>query len=641
MKKINLLFSTVLILLKLNSNGQAIYDWALKFGGTPMGTSADEGRTVKTDNSGNVYIAGSFFGTADFDPGPGTQTITSAGSGDGYIAKYDANGNFLAVYTFTNNLDCKLYSIDIDNAGNIVATGNFQGTVDFDPTAGFYGLSTPSGYDFFVLKLNANGSFAWAVKIGASGVSDFGYSIDADFNNDILVTGSFLGNIDFNPGAGTNNLLSTSGGDAFVLKLTSAGVYAWAFNIGNGTNSVDCGNAIRSDVSGNVFVGGYFQGICDFDPSVANYTLATTGTQNGFMAKYSALGNFIWAKQYDGTGISSINDLSINASGDVYSVGSFTGAIDADAGPATYIINSISALNDIFILRSDGLGNFVWADKVGAAGDDAPNTISTDATGLYYAGYFTGTVDFDPSTVNTHTLTSLGYKDFFVSKLDLNGNHLFSYGGGNLGGDEKIYGIATPSVNLIYLAGTFYGTVDFNPNPLVNNSLTSTGGMDAFLLKLKPCAETLSLTPLTTTICSGSSTTLTASGSTNFSWSTGATSSVIVVTPTNTTNYVVTASFTTGCVDTKTAQVQVNLCTNVSENNISQSNALIYPNPSNGTFNLLVKQRGIYKILNALGQAVKIIEVSNPDEQIYLENFSNGVYYLIGKDIISKIIVTK
>lgn len=640
MKKINLLFSAVLILLKLNSNGQAIYDWALKFGGTPMGTSADEGRSVKTDNAGNVYIAGSFFGTADFDPGPGTQTITSAGSGDGYIAKYDANGNFLAVYTFTNNLDCKIYSIDIDNAGNIVATGNFQGTVDFDPTAGFYGLSTPSGYDFFVLKLNSNGTFAWAVKIGASGVSDYGYSIDADFNNDILVTGSFLGNIDFNPGAGTNNLLSTSGGDAFVLKLTSAGIYAWAFNIGNGTNSIDCGNAIHSDAAGNVYVGGYFQGICDFDPSVSNFTLSTTGTQNGFVAKYNALGNFIWAKQFDGTGVSSVNDCDLHSSGDLYVAGTFTGNIDADPGASVSTISTVGA-GDIFIVKINNLGNFISVYKVGGTGDDAPACITSDASGVYFGGYFSGTVDFDPSVVNTHTISSLGYKDFFISKMDLNGNHLFSYGIGNVGGDEKAYGIATPSTNLIYVAGTFYSTVDFNPNPLVINTLTSTGGMDAFLLKLKPCVETLSLTPLTTTICSGSTTTLTASGSTNFSWSTGATSSVIVVTPTNNTNYVVTASFTTGCVDTKTAQVQVNLCTNVSENNISQSNALIYPNPSNGTFNLLVKQAGTYKIVNALGQAVKIIEVNNPDEQIYLENFSNGVYYLIGKDIVSKIIVTK
>ncbi len=640
MKKINILFSAVLILLKLNSNGQAIYDWALKFGGTPMGTSADEGRTVKTDNTGNVYVAGSFFGTADFDPGPGTQTITSAGSGDGYIAKYDASGNFLAVYTFTNNLDCKIYSIDIDNAGNIVATGNFQGTVDFDPTAGFYGLSSPSGYDFFVFKLNSNGTFAWAVKIGASGVSDYGYSIDADFNNDILVTGSFLGNTDFNPGAGTNNLVSTTGGDVFVLKLTSAGVFAWAFNIGNGTNSIDCGNAIHSDAVGNVYVGGYFQGICDFDPSVSNFTLSTTGIQNGFVAQYNASGNFIWAKQFDGTGKSDVADFNLHSSGDLYVATTFTGNIDADPGAGVSIISTGSA-GDIGIVKINSSGNFAWSYQVGGTGDDSPLSITSDLSGVYFSGYFTGTVDFDPSTVNTQTLTSLGYKDFFISKMDLNGNHLFSYGTGNSGGDEKAYAIATPSTNLVYVAGTFYSTVDFNPNPLVSNTLTSTGGMDAFLLKLKPCTETLSLTPLTTIICSGSSASLTASGSTNFSWSTGATTSVIVVSPTNTSNYVVTASFTTGCVDTKTAQVQVNLCTGVNENKNSENNVLIYPNPNNGTFNILLNKTGVYKIANALGQVVKTIESNKSEENIYVNDLSSGIYYLIGENIISKISVAK
>ncbi|MBL7909628.1 MAG: T9SS type A sorting domain-containing protein [Bacteroidia bacterium] len=638
MKKLNLVFVISLCLLKINCNAQAIFDWALNCGGALTGTSADEARVVKTDNSGNVYVAGSFYGTADFDPGPGTQIITSAGSGDGYIAKYDANGNFLAVYTFTNNLDCKVYSIDIDNAGNIVAVGNFIGTVDFDPSAGFYGLSSPSSYDFFVLKLNAVGAFAWAIKIGSSGADDNALSVCTDASSNVLVTGSFNGSADFDPGIGITNL-SSSNYDAFVLKLTSVGVFSWAFNIG-GAGASDRGNAIHVDPANNVFLGGYYQGTADFDPNAGTAILTSTGAQSGYLAKYSALGSFVWVKQFDGAGASSINDFNLSATGEIYAAGSFTGTIDADAGTGTTNISSL-ALNDIFVTKINNLGNFAWVNQVGGIGDDAPTSIATDASGVYFAGYFSNIVDFDAGSVGTYTIASNGAKDFFVSKIDLNSNHLFSYGIGNSASNEIGFSITTPSNNLIYVAGTFSGTVDFNPYSFGVNNFTSTGGYDAFLLKLKPCTQTISLTASSTTLCAGSNATLAASGTNNsYTWSTGATSSVVIVTPTISTTYSVTGYFlTTGCTDTKTVDVQVLGCNGLHEFSYTQADYLVYPNPNSGSFILRAEQSGTYKLTNILGEVVKVFEISDIATQIYLNNLSSGIYYLNYKQTSKKIII--
>lgn len=604
-------------------HAQVEYAWSNHIGAT----SADDARVVTLDNSGNVYIAGSFRGTTDFDPGPGVFTVTSAGGDDGYIAKYDASGNFLSAFTFSNTLNCKVYSIDVDNLGNIVATGDFNGTVDFDPTAGVFTLSSPTNSDFFVAKINSNGTFAWAMKAGVNGVDDRGLGIKVDLSNDIVVTGYFIGNVDFNPGPGVNNLLSSGGGDSFVLKLTSSGVYSWAFNIGNGVNSTDAGNSLDIDPTGNIYVGGFFQAICDFDPGPSTYTLSATGAQDGYLAKYTSAGNFIWAKQLDGTGKCQLNSLNIDPNGNVYSTGSFTGSIDFDGDAPSYTLASASSTNDIFVVKYSSAGAFIWANKIGGLYDDNGYALVSDNSGVYVTGSFSNTVDFDPS-ISTNTIAALGYRDFFITKLDGSGNHVFTKAFGSSVDNDISYGVASPSANVIYLTGSFGGPIDLNPSPFSNTLTTSYGNYDIFMLKLMPCSQTISLTASNASICLGSSATLSASGSTTLNWSTGPTTPTILVTPTITTNYSVSGSFTTGCVDTKTIDVVVVVCAIVNEDVKEPSNYSIYPNPTTGEFTIAAKNYSTplsCEIYNNLGELI-YVDLINEKSDIKLNQIPAGVY---------------
>ena len=63
--------------------GDSKFSWAKGMGGT----SFDSGNSIIVDSSGNVYTTGYFNGTVDFDHGPGTFNLTSAGSEDIYISK--------------------------------------------------------------------------------------------------------------------------------------------------------------------------------------------------------------------------------------------------------------------------------------------------------------------------------------------------------------------------------------------------------------------------------------------------------------------------------------------------------------------------------------------------------------------------
>jgi hypothetical protein len=89
-----------------------------------------------------------------------------------------------------------------DAAGNSYYTGMYSATTDFDPGPGVFTLTSSSGLDLFVLKLDAAGNFVWAVSFG-SPVSQVAYHVRADNNGHVYVAGWFSDSVDFDPGPGT------------------------------------------------------------------------------------------------------------------------------------------------------------------------------------------------------------------------------------------------------------------------------------------------------------------------------------------------------------------------------------------------------------------------------------------------------
>lgn len=164
------------------------------------------GWSIDVDASGNVYTAGNFVGTADFDPGIGTCMLTAgnASSGDVFVLKLNAAGNFVWAKQFTGEYP---RGITI-HANNVYVTGMFAGTTDFDPGPGVYtitatGPGTPAGNhkNQFLVKFDLSGNFVWAAHIGSTLFSQgVGLAIDALSN--IYCTGYFEGPADFDPGQG-------------------------------------------------------------------------------------------------------------------------------------------------------------------------------------------------------------------------------------------------------------------------------------------------------------------------------------------------------------------------------------------------------------------------------------------------------
>jgi len=350
--------------------------------------------------------------------------------------------------------------------------------VDFDPGSGTFNLNSPGSFDIFISKLDAAGNFIWAKQMGGPG-EDVSYSISLDASANVYTTGYLNGTAEFNPGPGTFNLISAGGIDIFISKLDSAGNFVWVKQIAGTFGEI--GNSIAIDALGYVYTTGSFTGTVDFEPGPGTFNLSSAGDDDIFISKLDNAGNFVWAKQMGGTDEDISFSISLDSSGNVYTTGYFEGTVDFDPGIGTFSLTSVGG-DDIFISKLDSAGNFRWAKQMGGANFDGGNSIGLDASGnVYTTGYFEGIADFDPG-VGSFDLTSAGFYDIFISKLDTAGNFVWAK---QIGGtrSDNCNSIILDAFSNIYTTGSFMETVNFNPGAGTFN-LTSAGNSDVFILKL-------------------------------------------------------------------------------------------------------------------------------------------------------------
>jgi len=178
--------------------------WSERFGGSDV----DFGYDVAVDGSNNVFVTGAFKGSADFGGG----VLTSAALYDAFVVKLSANGVHLWSKRFGSTSNDYAYRVAVDGSGDVVLTGEFQGTVDF----GGGSLVSAGGSDSFLAKYaGANGGHLWSKRFGAS-LSDSGWAVATDGNDAVLATGYFQGVASFGGGSFT----SAGGTDLYLLKLS-------------------------------------------------------------------------------------------------------------------------------------------------------------------------------------------------------------------------------------------------------------------------------------------------------------------------------------------------------------------------------------------------------------------------------------
>ena len=304
---------------KYDPNGNVL--WVRDVAGSAG--AIDEGYALAVDGSGNVAVAGSFQNTATF----GTTALTSGGSFDSFVTKLNSSGQFLwARATIGSGSSVAQTSgLAFDPSGDVIATGLFAGSVNFNTAASPLTLPYAGSDDIFVQKLGPSGNNLWAESFGSPDI-DEGYGVVADASGNIYVSGTFSDTVNFNPGSGTAANL-TAGGfeDAFLLKLSPTGQYTWAKDLGETGYYAARGTGVALDGSGHVFVSGYYQNTITLDPTAPGATLTSAGDFDVFVAEYDTAGNFVAGQSAGGSDFDADFGVGVNAAGQVAIAGRYSG----------------------------------------------------------------------------------------------------------------------------------------------------------------------------------------------------------------------------------------------------------------------------------------------------------------------------
>ncbi|MBP7808296.1 MAG: T9SS type A sorting domain-containing protein [Bacteroidia bacterium] len=514
------------------------WQWANSLGGS----NSDVASLTCTDPSGNVFVTGTFSGVS---MNIGTVSIANAGGSDVFVAKFDANGNYIWSQRIAGTGQESVNGICSDAAGRVYVTGSFDSpSITVSPLS----VSNYTNFtsDAYVACFDGFGSPQWLRKYGGSGNETGGGVAYTNTQSSLYMTGYFNTP---NLAIGTTTLAnaSTSGAtfDIFLIKLSSFGNPTWALRTG-GSASNDYGHSVSIDASNSYpYVAGSFSPTSTLTPTsiIGTTTLTSYGGQDLFVSKFTDVGGFSWARGSGGSSTSGVDyfgELAVDASNNPYITGYYFGT-PYTIGTTTL---AYSGGYDAFVAKYNSAGTLQWANKVmtGNALNEDTRSIATDGNNnVYVCGSFAGTV----VTTGAGNLTNSNpgtTTEAFVVKYNSAGVAQWATSA-NGSSNEYASGIASDAVGNVYVAG-YYNIA--GPTAFGTTTLNSAGGNDGFYSKIG-CLTTTLTGP--SNVCTGSSATLTASGASSYTWSTGATTSSIVIAPSTNTVYSVTGSSAT-CVGT-------------------------------------------------------------------------------------------
>ncbi len=231
---------------------------------------------------------------------------------------------------------------------------------------------------------------------------------------------------------------------------------------------------ITRDNAGNIWVIGTFTSTADFDPGPGTFMLSNNSNHGIFLLKLDSAGNFLLAQALNATVKIYSPIIKCDPSGNIVICGVFTGTIDFDPSPGVTYNLTNTGYDDFFFAKYNTMGNLIWAKKIGGKLDDKWVDIVLDNTGNIYAtGGFKDTVDFDPGP-GIQKMVSAGGRDIFLAKLTPFGNLAWAKRMGSSNSEIGI-DICLDLNNNLLIAGSFSGTVDFDPDQAQSFFLTASG----------------------------------------------------------------------------------------------------------------------------------------------------------------------
>lgn len=419
----------------------------------------------------------------------GTDRFAIIGNGNSGISMdpiggspiYNSSGNFIACYNASAAIQWiqpavgSTFGVQLAANGDVYVCGGFSGTQDFDPAGGSFPL-TATGFDSYLQKFNADGTFAWAAAASAEGTAS---EIEVLADGRIIVAGR--SDVDATVTLSNSSTVTLLKG-VFILEFSATGSLTNAFSI---SVPAPAGYGyvyeLTSDASNNVYLGGSLDGIADFDLGAGTANNVATSAYDAYCVKYNSSFQLQWFRQFGDdntpTGWDKLRGLAVDAAGNVYAGGEFTWTTDFDiANPGTHVLISdpASQAPSGFLLQWNSAGALNWVKKIGNNNGGIPTESAQVAVtqialqnNTLYAGFEGwGYWDVDPSGSNTILeVGAVASPGIGFGKYSDAGNYLAAF---SIDTNAASSGLTTVGFGMLgtdqfVTAGKFNKRLDFDP----------------------------------------------------------------------------------------------------------------------------------------------------------------------------------
>lgn len=424
--------------------------------------SHESGKSVTTDSIGNVYVTGSLITNSEFD------TIQVSAYYDGFLAKYDANGNVQWVEIMGGNgaADISITKVKCDQSGNIYLCGRFGfqplfQTITFD-TISISGTAPYQEFGF-VAKYDDAGNIQWLRYGGGNPSHAVLYDIDFDSYGNVYACGDFSDYATFNGQTLTASFTISNAG--MWVKYDSNGNLLHLSQTSSNTRSELYGIEV-SGTTGNIFIAGTFKDSISINGSSI---LPVGNSQNAFLMSIDSSFNHNWFRNGGGNNFqynTVVGGIEIDPQDNIYLAGSSIGTL-VQFGSLSYTGTSLFD-GELITVKYNAAGTEQWLRHGGGTTSGDALDIITDSKGnSIITGFLNGNVLYATFDTDTIQIVSQSQHCLLV-KYDTNGNILYAKRMG-LGNDEFGSGLAYFNDTTFYLTGatqglTMFDTLVFTPN---------------------------------------------------------------------------------------------------------------------------------------------------------------------------------
>jgi len=439
----------LLVLLALLSNHSFAQALSTEWIETIPGDGFEQNSSIAQAPCGDIYTVG-FFNGASFG------ALNNVGTEDGFISKYNEQGQLLWVKQLAGSSADRINGITIGSDNEIYIVGEFRGKFRYNMDS----LVSFDQLDVLVAKIDSSGNFQWATSATGWGYES-AYDISLSSNGNLLITGYYENNLDFGP----FSLLANSLRDVFIMAIDQQGNPLWLETLSG--PGVEYGRSIATDTSNNIYITGVFR---DFLYPNGG-TLPGFGSYDAFLAKYDAIGQLLWIKAMGGPSADEGYYVNIDNKQNVVLVGWYDRSMQID----TLTLNG-SKEEDGFAAKFAPNGDLIWAIPLAGSFDERVYAIDFDANDDIY---LLGTVDSllvigGDSLTNRHLNRPT---DIFIIKLDEASNYQWGQTLGHYYNDF-CYDLVVQDPTTLYVVGSYQDTSIF-----INDTLISQSGYDIFVGK--------------------------------------------------------------------------------------------------------------------------------------------------------------